>query len=116
MDHLLHPNKDIDDSEAVEWCKWLVGGGCTSDDFSNTIKEFNDPRMCGLVYSVNCFSYRCATCCIHPCMSLCEECFRNGNHEGHDYNMFKSKAGGTCDCGNSTAMKESGFCSKVEMD
>ncbi len=39
-----------------------------------------------------------------------QDCFRLGNHEGHDYNMFKSQAGGACDCGDSSVMKESGFC------
>ncbi|MPC97957.1 E3 ubiquitin-protein ligase UBR3 [Portunus trituberculatus] len=35
---------------------------------------------------------------------------QEGNHEGHDFNMFRSQAGGACDCGNSAVMKESGFC------
>ena len=41
-------------------------------------------------------------------MSLCAECFRNGNHDGHDFNMFRSQAGGACDCGDISVMKESG--------
>jgi E3 ubiquitin-protein ligase UBR3 len=49
-------------------------------------------------------------------MSLCAECFHNGNHEaeGHDYNMFKSQAGGACDCGDASVMRKSGFCKKVK--
>lgn len=35
-------------------------------------------------------------------------CLQEGNHEGHDFNMFRSQAGGACDCGNSAVMKESG--------
>ena len=30
------------------------------------------------------------------------------HHAGHDFNMFKSQAGGACDCGDSSVMKESG--------
>ena len=45
-------------------------------------------------------------------MSLCSDCFKDGNHEGHDYNFFKSQAGGACDCGDSSVMRESGFCSQ----
>ena len=106
-------DKDIDDSEAVEWCKWLVGGGRTPDDFSINVQEYNNTVMCGLVWTANFVAYRCMTCRISQCMSLCAECFRNGNHEGHDYNMFKSQAGGACDCGDPSVMRESGFCSRV---
>ena len=49
---------------------------------------------------------------ISTCMSLCAECFKDGNHEGHDFNMFKSQAGGACDCGDFSVMKEKGFCSR----
>lgn len=113
MDHLLHPDKDIDDSEAVEWCKWLVGGGRTPEQFTINVQEYNNTVMCGLVWTANFVAYRCMTCRISQCMSLCAECFRNGNHEGHDYNMFKSQAGGACDCGDPSVMRESGFCSRV---
>ena len=43
-------------------------------------------------------------------MSLCAECFQKGEHEGHDFNMFRSQAGGACDCGDESVMKKSGFC------
>jgi E3 ubiquitin-protein ligase UBR3 len=43
-------------------------------------------------------------------MSICAECFKNGNHEGHDYNMFRSGAGGACDCGDECVMNPLGFC------
>lgn len=46
-----------------------------------------------------------------PSMSLCSSCFTAGNHEGHDFNKFKSHAGGACDCGDATVMKESGYIS-----
>lgn len=42
-------------------------------------------------------------------MSICSQCFQNGNHEGHNYNMFKSQAGGACDCGDSSVMHEFGY-------
>ena len=112
LDHLLHPEKDIDDGETVDWCRWLVGGGKTPDDFSQNVQEYNNTVMCGLVWTANFVAFRCQTCRISQCMSLCADCFRHGNHEGHDYNMFKSQAGGACDCGDSSVMRESGFCSR----
>uniref|UniRef100_A0A8C7FSB3 E3 ubiquitin-protein ligase n=1 Tax=Oncorhynchus kisutch TaxID=8019 RepID=A0A8C7FSB3_ONCKI len=45
-------------------------------------------------------------------MSLCAECFNNGDHTGHDFNMFRSQAGGACDCGDSNVMRETGFCNR----
>lgn len=116
LDHLLHPGKDLNDSEAVDWCRWLVGGGMTPDDFSHDVQKYNNTVMCGLVWTANFVAYRCQTCRISQCMSLCAECFRSGNHEGHDYNMFKSQAGGACDCGDASVMRETGFCCRHGRD
>jgi E3 ubiquitin-protein ligase UBR3 len=44
-------------------------------------------------------------------MSICRECFKRGNHQNHDFNMFLSQAGGACDCGDTSVMKAEGFCS-----
>ena len=57
-------------------------------------------------------AYRCRTCGVSPCMSLCAECFHLGDHEGHDFNMFKSQAGGACDCGDVSVMRKEGFCTR----
>ena len=35
LDHLLHPSNDIGDSETIDWCRWLVGGGQRPEDFFN---------------------------------------------------------------------------------
>jgi hypothetical protein len=35
LDYLLHPGKDIGDVEAIDWCRWLVGGGEKPEDFSH---------------------------------------------------------------------------------
>ena len=31
-------------------------------------------------------------------------------HEGHDYNMYRSAFGGSCDCGDPESWKPEGFC------
>lgn len=56
-------------------------------------------------------AYRCRTCGISPCMSICQNCFKKGDHKSHDFNMFLSQAGGACDCGDTSVMKAEGFCS-----
>ena len=40
---------------------------------------------------------------------MCVSCFENGDHENHDYIMYKSSFGGCCDCGNPEAWKPEGF-------
>lgn len=36
LDNLLNPAKAIDDWETIDWCKWLMAGGRTPDEFSGT--------------------------------------------------------------------------------
>ena len=72
---------------------------------------FDDSKVCGRVWKHNFLAYRCKTCALSPCMSLCNECFHQGDHKGHDYNMFRSQAGGACDCGDENVLLPSGLVS-----
>nr|XP_033321626.1 E3 ubiquitin-protein ligase Ubr3 isoform X1 [Megalopta genalis] len=112
LDILLNPGKAIDDWDTIDWCKWLMAGGHTPDEFANTVRMYDNATTCGLVWTPNFVAYRCRTCSISPCMSLCTECFKKGNHFRHDFNMFLSQAGGACDCGDPFVMKEEGFCDR----
>lgn len=97
------------EEEALEWCKCLLAGGGGYDEFCAAVRAYDPAALCGLVWTANFVAYRCRTCGISPCMSLCAECFHQGDHTGHDFNMFRSQAGGACDCGDSNVMRESGF-------
>lgn len=35
---LLNPSKPIGDWETIDWCKWLMAGGHTPDEFASTGK------------------------------------------------------------------------------
>lgn len=35
LDVLLNPLGNIDDFETINWCKWLMAGGCTPDEFTS---------------------------------------------------------------------------------
>ncbi|BES96712.1 Putative zinc finger in N-recognin (UBR box) [Nesidiocoris tenuis] len=109
---LLNPAVAIDDVNTIDWCKWLMAGGRTPDEFSSIVRRYDNATTCGLVWTANFVAYRCRTCGISPCMSLCAECFQRGDHDGHDFNMFRSQAGGACDCGDTSVMKETGFCDR----
>ncbi|TNN36676.1 E3 ubiquitin-protein ligase UBR3 [Liparis tanakae] len=110
LDVVLNPETPAADTEALDWCKCLIAGGEGFEDFCKTVRSYDNATLCGLVWTANFVAYRCRTCGISPCMSLCAECFNNGDHTGHDFNMFRSQAGGACDCGDGNVMRESGFC------
>uniref|UniRef100_A0A4W6FP70 E3 ubiquitin-protein ligase n=1 Tax=Lates calcarifer TaxID=8187 RepID=A0A4W6FP70_LATCA len=110
LDAVLNPEKSAADTEALDWCKCLIAGGEGFEEFCKTVRSYDNATLCGLVWTANFVAYRCRTCGISPCMSLCAECFNNGDHTGHDFNMFRSQAGGACDCGDGNVMRESGFC------
>lgn len=112
LDNLLNPQKSIDEWDTIDWCKWLMAGGRTPDEFASTVRAYDNATTCGLVWTPNFVAYRCRTCGISPCMSLCTDCFKRGNHARHDFNMFLSQAGGACDCGDASVMKETGFCER----
>lgn len=35
LDNLLNPTKTIEDWDTIDWCKWLMAGGKTPDEFSS---------------------------------------------------------------------------------
>ncbi|KAJ0176856.1 hypothetical protein K1T71_008035 [Dendrolimus kikuchii] len=111
LDVLLNPSKAIDEWETIDWCRWLIAGGRTPDEFATIVRSYDKHDKCGLVWIPRVVAYRCRTCGISPCMSICRECFHRGDHSTHDFNMFLSQAGGACDCGDKSVMKEDGFCS-----
>jgi E3 ubiquitin-protein ligase UBR3 len=112
LDYLFNPGIDfgLDSLTKLNEIKLYLTGELSFDEFKRQIKKYDSSSVCGLVWSANYVAYRCRTCSISPCMSLCADCFMNGNHEGHDYNLFRSGAGGACDCGDESVMLKNGFC------
>ena len=78
-----------------------------------SLDEFRgDGDVCGLVYTSNMVIYRCRTCAIHPCSSLCADCFESGDHRGHEVDLIRTANAGLCDCGDGSVMHAGGFCSR----
>ncbi|OII76663.1 hypothetical protein cand_028450 [Cryptosporidium andersoni] len=65
---------------------------------------------CSQVWSGQHIAYRCLTCGTSSSSCICVKCFQSGNHEGHDYYIYKSDYGGCCDCGDEQAWNSGGFC------
>ena len=41
LDYLLDPEKDINNQDTIDWCRWLVGGGTSYEDFSQNGMKFD---------------------------------------------------------------------------
>eukprot|EP00177_Eucheuma_denticulatum_P008085 GFKZ01014737.1.p1 GENE.GFKZ01014737.1~~GFKZ01014737.1.p1 ORF type:complete len:2119 (-),score=181.58 GFKZ01014737.1:352-6708(-) len=65
--------------------------------------------VCGKVWHEDTLAYKCKTCERDPTCVICAECFREGNHTGHDYSVLRT-SGGCCDCGDPQAWRPEGFC------
>lgn len=40
FDSILNPEGNINDWDTIEWCRWLLAGGRTPEDFAQTGKIF----------------------------------------------------------------------------
>lgn len=99
-------------AESLLWIQWMMFQGDPQDFLKNMAQESADKRaVCGVVWGRNDLAYRCRTCEHDPTCAICVPCFENGNHEDHDYSIIYT-GGGCCDCGDETAWKHEGFCSK----
>ena len=36
LNHILDPRTQLSDFERIDWCRWLVAGGETFEEFANT--------------------------------------------------------------------------------
>ncbi|GAA0163551.1 ubiquitin-protein ligase [Lithospermum erythrorhizon] len=97
--------------ESMIWLQWLMFEG----DVSTSLEQLGDMNgqrgVCGAIWGNNDIAYRCRTCEHDPTCAICVSCFQNGNHKDHDYSIMYT-GGGCCDCGDATAWKREGFCSK----
>ncbi|KAG7256373.1 hypothetical protein CRUP_001825 [Coryphaenoides rupestris] len=82
LDAVLSPETPAADPEALAWCRCLIAGGEGFEEFRQTVRSYDNAALCGLVWTANFVAYRCRTCGISPCMSLCAECFHHGDHTG----------------------------------
>ncbi|KAK6738147.1 hypothetical protein RB195_020325 [Necator americanus] len=88
----------------------LLAQGESYEAFKAAMNELDVSLKCNTIWENDSVAYRCNTCALTPCMSLCASCFQAANHEGHDFTRFFSREGGACDCGNSDVIRPFGFC------
>ncbi|KAK8849983.1 hypothetical protein M9Y10_018577 [Tritrichomonas musculus] len=98
---------------AIQLCENII---CTASNFK-TFREFFDYHShnshistCQNEWSDR-MSIHCNDCATDANSCVCLECFLNGNHQGHDYQVSVNSSG-NCDCGDVNFWKPSGFCAK----
>lgn len=64
------------------------------------------------MWTAGAIAYRCRTCQRSSSSAICPECFKRGPHRDHDYIIYRSAAGGCCDCGDHMAWDPRGFCDR----
>ncbi|CAM8910449.1 unnamed protein product [Rhodiola kirilowii] len=98
--------------ESMVWLQWMMFEGNPGDALKKLAEMSEGQRgVCGISWGANELAYCCRTCEHDPSCAICVPCFQNGNHEGHDYSIINT-GNGCCDCGDVTAWKPEGFCSK----
>eukprot|EP00043_Microstomoeca_roanoka_P021171 m.254920 g.254920 ORF g.254920 m.254920 type:complete len:1648 (+) comp18886_c0_seq1:285-5228(+) len=78
--------------------KYDIEPSSSLDDVLLTI--FGPTRgVCNRQWGLRELAYRCLDCQRLDVTAFCKECFQQGGHEDHQYVMYISTSGGTCDCG-----------------
>lgn len=54
--------------------------------------------------------YHCQDCAQDHAAFICVDCFENGNHEGHNFEIIRNPEKVMCDCGDVEALDKHGFC------
>ena len=70
------------------------------------------PRPCGYVFKRGDIAWNCRTCQADSTCVICDNCFRDSDHKGHEVYFHRTTPGGCCDCGDPEAWKSEGCCDK----
>lgn len=81
-----------------------------NQDLQDLSSPTSRPRPCGYVFKRGDIAWNCRTCQADSTCVICDKCFRNSNHEGHEVYFHRTTPGGCCDCGDPEAWKSGGCC------
>lgn len=77
---------------------------------SSLKKAEGAPRaVCQYQFKKNDITWMCRTCQSDETSVLCNACWEDSKHEGHEVYYYHSQAGGCCDCGDADAWLPAGF-------
>lgn len=69
-------------------------------------------QVCQYPFRKNDIVWICRTCQRDETCVICNNCYSNSDHNGHEVFFYHSQAGGCCDCGDGDAWCPKGFCNK----
>ena len=69
-------------------------------------------RPCGYVFRKGDIAWNCRTCQADSTCVLCDQCFHESDHTGHEVFFHRTNPGGCCYCGDIEAWKAEGCCDR----
>ena len=94
----------------VNVLKRLLQEGEAQQDANDISSPNYRPRPCGYVFKRGDIAWNCRTCQTDSTCVICDNCFRNSKHDGHEVYFHRTTPGGCCDCGDAEAWKLGGCC------
>lgn len=110
------------DSQKIgDWLDWCAGISSLENQRDNAFADqphqyLQDlvrdlpKKMCAYEFKPGDIAWNCKSCQVDDTCVLCNECFINSQHEGHEVFFYYTHNGGCCDCGDTEAWDPSGFC------
>lgn len=96
-------------SAISQWFPLFISNGDPQqyDMYSQLLRESRG--VCGATWKPGQIAFKCRTCEKDPTCAICQSCFLNGDHEGHNYSLIRTSSG-MCDCGDPDSWDTRGFC------
>lgn len=78
------------------------------------ISENSTQRVCSVAFRPGDIVWNCKQCQKDSTCVLCQSCYQDSDHRGHDVFFYHvvNEGGGCCDCGDAGAWDPKGFCSR----
>ena len=82
-------NREFAVKSALAQSLAVVTDGADPAAFFDSFADKECPRhsVCGAVWKPRSIAYRCLVCEVNPNSAVCVDCFRAGDHAGHDYRI-----------------------------
>jgi hypothetical protein len=109
--HSLKPTamKVVNDT-TVNVLRRLLEEGETQHNSKDVNSATYRPRPCGYVFKRGDIAWNCRTCQTDSTCVICDSCFRQSKHDGHEVYFHRTTPGGCCDCGDAEAWRLEGCC------
>eukprot|EP00656_Telonema_subtile_P051837 TRINITY_DN7074_c0_g1_i6.p1 TRINITY_DN7074_c0_g1~~TRINITY_DN7074_c0_g1_i6.p1 ORF type:complete len:1517 (-),score=379.42 TRINITY_DN7074_c0_g1_i6:28-4578(-) len=109
----------VPQDELSGWLDWLSCAayldepdGVDASTRVELLQESTPQAVCSYCFKDGDLVWNCKSCQADETCVMCNACFRDSDHEGHEVFFFYSNTEGCCDCGDPSAWDAAGFCSR----